>query len=88
MSPSLMTTDAMLTSLGDHATHPRAQVVHLADAMFQLARMMRSVRFPLPAFGTPLWPAVGLADKDLLAVKGLEAGAVQVRVGRHPRVRL
>lgn len=63
-------------------------MVHLAHAALQLARVVGAVGLPLAAIGAPLRTAVGLADEDILAVKGLEAGAVWVLVGRHPRIGL
>src|SRR5690242_1071090 len=60
-------------------------MVELANATTKLARMVGTIRFPIPALGAPFGSAIGLALKDCSAVEGLKAGAVGVLVGGCPR---
>lgn len=59
-------------------------MVHLVNAAAVLARVVSSVGLPAPALGTPFGHSIALADKNILAVEGLEARAIGVRIGRGP----
>lgn len=74
-----------LTCLRHHSPDPRTKMIHLAHTASQLAGMMRAIWLPVLALRTPFRPTINLANENLLAVKGLEPGAVGTKIGRSPR---
>lgn len=58
-------------------------MIHLPHATAQIARMVRTIRFPLLTLGTPLRTPVDLADENVLAVEGFQPRTVRVGVGGH-----
>lgn len=72
---------AKLTVLSDHATSPRAVVIHSVNASTDFAAVVNTILFPIAAFGAPFRTAVSLANKGISRIEALEAWAVRVFVG-------
>src|SRR3569833_2840829 len=66
------------TGLRHYASDPGAIMIHLEYATVQLAAVMCAIRFPVAAGTAPDGAAVPLADKYVLCVENLEAGAVWI----------
>lgn len=58
-------------------------MIHLSHTTAQIARVVRTIRFPLLTLRAPLRAAVDLADEDVLAVEGFQPRTVRVWIGGY-----
>lgn len=62
-----------LTSLPNHASGPRAVMIHLPHTSLDLSAVMCPFRLPILAVRTPDREAIAAAGVDIAGVEGLEA---------------
>lgn len=69
-----------LTSTGDDSANPGAVVVEFLHTAIYICAVGGPILLPVATCSAPPRPAVGVTDEDVLAVKKLETGAVDIGI--------